>query len=210
MGSRALGWEAFLIGVVVFAVVYLIYELLRSRLASAKDIKLEKIEESVWRFDQSRLVAFLARYWKSDNDSDRQSRFELILTEYKNVGPWVYDEFFRDARYTFHLRYEHATVAGIGFDIVEDKVIVVTQIQGMKGATESLKLLKWERLLLAIVVAWARDQEYKEVRVQRAEKNIWIGHGNSRSSFKMHYDVTAKRSGFEFDKELGCFRLTLN
>lgn len=120
--------------------------------------------------------------------------------------------FYHDADYTVVLRYSGSgpttTVAGIGFD-VEDGTVFVKQIQGVQGKHEWLRPIKWERMLLALVVEWATIQGYKEVLVQRAKHNVWSTVRDDKRG-KMLYDVTAKRSGFKLDAARDVWRLTLS
>lgn len=119
--------------------------------------------------------------------------------------------FYSDARHSIVLsKFGWGYIALIGFDVVGD-VIFVKQIQGRYGFKEHLAPLKWERMLLAVVVQSARQSGLKEVRVQPAHKNKWptVSDQAANGRGKMLYDVTARRSGFKFDEDADCFKLVL-
>ncbi len=78
----------------------------------------------------------------------------------------------------------------------------------MAGMFKALRPFKWERMLLRVVVDWARVNGFREARVLIAEKNPW--HDNDKYDvFRMHYDVTAKRSGFKFNSAKNAYVLAL-
>lgn len=124
---------------------------------------------------------------------------------------------YRDASYTIAL-YERneATkkiptrdeyLACIGFDVVRNRVIV-TQIQGSRGKRKTLSLVKWERMLLAILIDWAKKNKFRQIKVIRAKDQNWYQTHRAQQMF-MHYDVTARRSGFSFDSESNQYVKTL-
>lgn len=127
----------------------------------------------------------------------------------------------RDTTYAFELQnYEH-TIALIDFDVGEEDILIIRQIQGDSqlcdhGNQEYLAPLKWERMLLRITIDWASQHGFRQVRVQRAEDNKWwsidippeplVEH---QERLRMRYNVTAKRSGLRFNTNLNCYVLDL-
>jgi hypothetical protein len=76
----------------------------------------------------------------------------------------------------------------------------VAQVQGVKGATDLMRPLRWEKLLYQVMLDWAAANGITQVRVLPAEQNRWFGlHRAER--MKMLYDVTAKRMGFRWDPD---------
>ncbi len=86
-------------------------------------------------------------------------------------------------------------LANVGFELGGIKLII-HQIQGSKGKKKFLAQLKWERMLVDLVYNWAKQNGFKEVRIQSAESNDWEKIKNT-SYGKMLYDITAERSGFK-------------
>lgn len=121
---------------------------------------------------------------------------------------------YRDASYTLALYQGEQTgenppeesnyLACVGFN-VETGQIIVRQIQGNPGKGEILRLFKWERMLLAILTDWARQSEFGQIKVIQAKDSGWYReHDKERiKRMFMHYDVTARRSGFSFDQSSG-------
>lgn len=121
---------------------------------------------------------------------------------------------YRDASYTLALYQGEQTdknppeklnyLSCIGFN-VEAGQIVVRQIQGNPGKGEILRLFKWERMLLAILTDWARQSGFSQIKVIQAKDSGWYReYAEERiKRMFMHYDVTAKRSGFSFDQSSG-------
>ena len=120
---------------------------------------------------------------------------------------------YRDASFTIALYGDVLTkeipedsdyLACIGFDADGDKIIV-RQIQGNPGKGETLCLFKWERMLLTILTDWARQNGFNQIRVIPAKNSNWFRDCESERAKRMfmHYDVTARRSGFSFDQESG-------
>ncbi|MBI2674319.1 MAG: hypothetical protein HYX22_01075 [Candidatus Yanofskybacteria bacterium] len=114
---------------------------------------------------------------------------------------------YRDALYTVSLYYRFTNndpeyLACIGFDIDDDKIIV-KQIQGNQGKGELLGLFKWERMLLSILTDWANESGFKQIRVIQAKNQRWCRNGDRMKRMYMHYDVTARRSGFNLDQDSG-------
>ena len=102
---------------------------------------------------------------------------------------------FRDGEYNFILRKvlreegkrtRRKGIACIGF-ILEQGAVIVVQIQGVRGEQEILKALRWEQMLLQVVVDWARENKYQRVSV--------IPSYNLKDNLRYH--VTPKKLGFQ-------------
>ena len=134
--------------------------------------------------------------------------------DYRSDGPY------RDASYTMALYVENGAgnymprredyLACIGFDVIENgRVIKILQIQGAPKKSTELSILKWERMLLSILTNWAKENRFTEVRVIQAKDQRWyIRYSQDKDHTKrmfLHYDVTARRSGFYFKDKLGCY-----
>ena len=102
---------------------------------------------------------------------------------------------YRDTRYTLAL-YKYDEL------LVEERKIVVRQIQGNPGKGETLRLFKWERMLLTILTDWAKKSGFSQIRVIEAKDQNWYRIHRAKQMF-MHYDVTARRSGFAFNQSIG-------
>ena len=107
-----------------------------------------------------------------------------------------------DAPYTFVLYHGSEPVATLSFE-GKEKAILIKQIQGIKGADQLLKPLKWARALIGVACSWATQNNIPEVQVlphSRASSPTVQQYG------KMNYDVPAGRSGFKYDPEAGLYR----
>ena len=141
---------------------------------------------------------------KSKQDADLpRYRFE------RDAGTGLSDRFstrFYGAPYTFVLCYDNMPIASISFK-AEKGAVLVTQIQGVKGAKDKLKPIKWGRALLAVVCDWAARSDVPEVRVLPHYRSRF---SRVREHGKLLYDVPAKRSGFTYDGDMGVYRKLIN
>lgn len=152
--------------------------------------------------DPGRYRIFLTngkRYWRHRRD---------LIGKYKHLNR---DIIYRDADYSFILTkvmtkrtgeiFWLGPLACVAFDSEGDSLIV-RQIQGAPGAKKHLKPFRWEKMLLQIVVDWARENKFMAVEVIRAEDSGWWRKDNEkrRRILHMKYDVTPKRCGFKFDE----------
>ncbi len=111
-------------------------------------------------------------------------------------------------------------IACIGFNIdaYDEEVVIIKQLQaaaqeGLRNShiefyeftRESLRGIKWERMLVAILLDLVFEKGFKRVEMIRAEQSKWYAYpynpistaADIRSRMKMRYDVTAKRMGFD-------------
>ena len=121
--------------------------------------------------------------------------------------------FFADAPYFFALMHGQVMLAGIGFKIL-GKSIFVVQIQAARSSKKSLlDPFRWERMLLRLLIDWAKENGFSQVLIQPADQNEYFINGtdNDRNKrLKMRYDVTARRSGFKLDPNLNAYSLPLS
>lgn len=111
-------------------------------------------------------------------------------------------------------------IACIGFnsDAYDEELIIIKQLQaatqeGLRNShiefheftRESLKGIKWERMLVTILLDLVFQNGFQRVKMIRAEQSKWYefpynpisNAADIRSRMKMRYDVTAKRMGFD-------------
>lgn len=86
----------------------------------------------------------------------------------------------------------------------------VIQIQGVPDKIVPLQRLRWEKMLLAVAVDWARRNDFRFIHVARAIVNRWykntkLGEAGQKRLY-LRYDVTAERMGFQPSK----FQCTLD
>lgn len=114
----------------------------------------------------------------------------------------------QDTSYALGLHYGPKLRAIIGFD-VQDDALRVGQIQGAYGEKEVLPYFTWwDSMLLRILTDLAREADFKQIRVQRAEANkYWNGlHARNRREALAHqrrlqkrYNESAELLGFKLD-----------
>lgn len=173
------------------------------------------------------------RWVKSGEFKIPQQLFEKILEKFSRapVNPFDFHVvhgysgvvtygIFPDAQFGFILRYEHPTLQGsypicsIWFDLIPwRRAIFVKQIQGRRGETKTacsaLKTIRWEKLLLKLVIEFGRLHEVRTVYVVTAERqDYWnkICPGLSHT-FKLRYNVTPRRLGFAPGKKFHSLQL---
>ncbi|OGE77664.1 MAG: hypothetical protein A2751_00560 [Candidatus Doudnabacteria bacterium RIFCSPHIGHO2_01_FULL_46_14] len=161
------------------------------------------------------LKLYLDKFFKffpsNEGDNELKQDFSLIMssgTGYNDA--WLGNGPYRDASYTIALyKSKHKkNVSGylccIGFDVqkVTKSEIVVKQIQGSFGKEGLLRLFKWERMMLKVLTDWASQNGFKKIWVIMAKNSFYYNrYGEDRKKrMYMHYDITARRSGFSFDE----------
>lgn len=130
----------------------------------------------------------------------------------RGYGPGKLHAIFVDAVYSLVLFKGTNPVCNIGFNLGEDNSsILVKQIQGIQGKHKELSSLRWEKILLQIVVDWARRNNLKKVSVIRSVDSDWHNSSNKERCERMYikYDVTARRMGFKFDEREKVYSLHL-
>ena len=117
----------------------------------------------------------------------------------------IFSDLYHDGRYSFILSYNSKPIGTISFCANENAACVL-QIQGVKGQRYELKPIKWERALLSLVCDWVAENGIPEIRVVPHHQQKWSG---MIVNGKLLYDVTAKRSGFSYDKEKDIYTKTV-
>lgn len=94
-------------------------------------------------------------------------------------------------------------ICGIWFNVdVPHRIVAVAQMQGVDlnrynmrtDLAAELRKFRWERMFLRLVIEWARQKGFVEVRVVTAVKQAFFSHAR-QERFHLRYDVTATREG---------------
>lgn len=100
---------------------------------------------------------------------------------------------------------------------INGRAVFIKQIQGLSGQQKELKSFKWERLLVRIVVDWAKSFDFQKVKILQAQQNRYF-HPEKKEDpewkgwhdrFKIRYNTTAERLGFKFNSEEDAYVLDL-
>ncbi len=198
-----------LAGVVLFVIIYLL------NLDILLGVALRRI---LWGramrdvFDQT-----LQRWHRTSDDEDiKRYSYHISFGVFSEQSMRGRSAIWWDVQYGIILRKDKKDIACIGFDIkAKENRIVVVQMQGVKGRSQLLENIRWERMLLDCVIAAAQRIGYREVAVAPASKNKWCKDAEKYNperlkKFQLRYDVTAKRSGFAWDKERELYCLSLD
>lgn len=136
-------------------------------------------------------------------------------SDYRGYARNGYRIAYRDGAYNFLLhrvtrvnatrKTRRRQIACIGFDInTEINCVVVKQIQGVKGEQTALWPLRWEKMLLQIVVDWARGNGFAAVKIEFYETR------RREEEMYLRYKITAERLGFKLDADGGASVLILS
>ncbi|MCP4677459.1 MAG: hypothetical protein GY854_18490 [Deltaproteobacteria bacterium] len=157
---------------------------------------------------------FLGDYTKQSQDVSESdmARYALdadIKLNGSNYGQRFKSKYF-DSTFNFCLTYNKELIATLGFEI-DERTLIVWQIQGIRGQRRPLQPIKWSRALLKYCADWGEKIGVKKIGVVSAEHNLWTAtHGHlDRKRGKLLYDVTAKRCGFKKGDD-GYYHLELN
>lgn len=157
------------------------------------------------------LSAYPARFKKGGVEIDPSKYGVFVSGRFRR--PQRDSNFVLDADYCFEFEVPNGdyskSLAVVAFNISGPKSIVVRQIQGSRGEEKQLRLFQWERMLLQIVVDWARRSGLKEVEVIQAQEQPYYNERRAQQ-FYIRYDVTARRSGFKFSPFRGRYVLKLS
>lgn len=161
----------------------------------------------------------LSKYFKEFSKENQKkeewlSTCSIYLYYHENArgyGCGRFSKIYVDAVYSFVLFKVEDSVCNIGFNVEEDNTILVKQIQGVRGMQEELSLFRWEKMLLQIVIDWARENGFEKVSVIRAEDSEWYRKEDKERCNRMYlkYDVTARRMGFKYDEKRKVYSLSL-
>ncbi len=123
--------------------------------------------------------------------------------------------FYIDGQYVFLLSCPDENnidvdIACLAFDRFGSKSICIKQIQGRPSYGEVnyrdyLKAIKWERFLIKVACQWAKSNNLKVYMVS-AKKSPWYNKSRQKEMY-MRYDVTARRSGFKFNRLTQYYKL---
>ena len=131
----------------------------------------------------------------------------------------VFSGIYRDAEYSFlfcrKVYFRSLPLAIISFNPYADPIsgawiVKIRQIQcvGGKRNENPLYWLRWERMLVQIVVDWARKECFDRVEILPAKQSRWTDKAPLERLY-VRYDVTAKRCGFRYDKNSETYMLSL-
>lgn len=133
-----------------------------------------------------------------------------------------------DATYGIVLAYKHLVngreeyreIACVGFEI-DRSIIHIKQIQGARYRHEELSPLRWEKLLIKVVIEIAQRLGFITVEILPAERNDYyipsdhelesrhISKKDWQQLLKLRYDVVAKRLGFKWDPQKRVYEYSL-
>jgi len=149
---------------------------------------------------------FIKSKFKSLNYSEYDIRRWAGQT-FKDVNLNGVDLLF-ESPYGFILKKNAVPLAVSSFEVTENTPgILVRQLQGIEGAVKELQPLKWSKLLLSRIISFADRNDIPEVFVLPYSRNTYRFMRRDRFFIKgerdngfLIYDVTARRSGFEYDE----------
>ncbi len=191
-------------------------------------MKTETLVEGLRKIGKCRKAGIdLRPYLERFSKSSCPTRFSYLLFSERRGEDGHYSKKFKlcyplgsvyyDASYGFVLAARMFSVfkfpvAVIGFGAdTNNSTVIIKQIQGVRGAADFLAGIRWEKLLVSVVVDWARLHGAKKVEIIRAQDNFWYncGDGERMHRMRFHYDVTAKRCGFRLDEKTKLYVLHL-
>ena len=124
---------------------------------------------------------------------------------------------YSDGDYGFVLVYQtgrrgpREVLAMIGFEIDKSNVRIV-QLQCCvrgQGSPELLRKLRWEKMLVQVVIDWAKaHRRFDVVGIVPGKQNDWYSKERAPRLY-LRYDVTAQRMGFKLDEEAKLYKLAL-
>lgn len=173
------------------------------RSKESQDLKLFKKSNKGKRYDID-LYPYLMRFFKEGREErERCDAYSLYAYRSKKEGYGSVElhAIYVDAVFSFILFKDKNPIANIGFNIEADNSILVKQIQGVRGRQDELGFLRWEKMLLQIVMDWARRNKFKKISVIRSIDSKWHRDYDKERRERMYlkYDVTARRMGFKYD-----------
>ena len=98
----------------------------------------------------------------------------------------------------------------------EERDVIIRQMQAThidkERVNQVLYPLKWERMLVSMLVGWSFQNSVNNVMILPAERNIYWDQGQRlrngltleqhQHNLRMRYDVTAKRLGFKYEEKI--------
>ncbi len=177
---------------------------------------------------QISLEPYLRKFAKANTDVGSLSNYSIVM--FRNglkYTPRDFDRFYFDADYNLVLMApmpvgfwkEQRGVACVGFTAEKEMgTITIRQLQAFdpeplrnshrefhRFTKELLEPIKWERMLVVILLDLVFGNGFRRVEMIRANESKWYGQPYCLKShvcdiqgrMKMRYDVTARRMGFE-------------
>lgn len=167
-----------------------------------KYVELEKFQSDT--FYEPGLEQYLNDFKKPGTKHKLNFKNFFLRYSYGRGSNKFFCSIYSDADYTLVLTQKEngkeGAVACISFNVVNRSTVLIEQIQGVRMRLSILQNFRWEKMLLKIVMDWAKNAGFKRVRVIQAKSSLWYTDYRAQSLF-MKYDVTARRSGFKFDKK---------
>lgn len=156
----------------------------------------------------------LPRFQKNGVSTDILRRYSIT---FMSSGPGTRGAVYWDTPFGLVLTNDFCEVAWIGFQPHEENGLLIAQIQGSLGATSVLQSIRWERLLVTLLIELARKAGgYNAVEILPATSLRWFfgnvkdpGLAQLRARLKMRYDVTAQRMKFKWDETRKRYRFEL-
>ena len=165
------------------------------------------------------LLAYFKRFSKKGFKSKIKVGEYKIHQFYKESGAGrlhgtIYSPIYVDAAYNFALVKGKKSICGIAFRAGGTSAyarIFVRQIQGVPGKQKDLRPFRWEKMLLQILIDWAKQNGFERIDIVRAKNTgWWTRHKSERNErLYMKYDVTAKRMGFKLSGNRRVYSLHL-
>lgn len=160
------------------------------------------------------LSDYLKKFLKNNVKEKIEFEKYLIYLFYKEGGSGYGDIenkriIYFDTHYNFVLLHDREPICSIGFNrrFIERSTIFVKQIQGVRGKQKELSPFRWEKMLLQILIDWARKNRFKRINVIRSVDHEYYSAYDEEKNRRMHmkYDVTARRMGFKYDEKRGVY-----
>lgn len=158
-------------------------------------------------------------YHLKTNESLPTGNFVISEPIFGGRAPfWENSYFVLDGNFGFFLGYHEKErrsnlwLCGTTFSSDEASSLIILQLQTVKHhqssspeyqneqfrTREILQKLRWERVLVALAVEWARKMDFATVCIRPAHMNPQVWDGRlPQDRAKVRYDVTAQRLGFK-------------
>ncbi len=194
----------------------------RSRLLSAinavaekkveQDLESEKRKDGLLAFNKGELLnddlvaSYLHIYSKNEPVDTEGYTIQLYGEGQRFWAKGLY----RVTPYAFVLLKDENPIACIGVDVESETMLKVKQLQAVPEQREAHSVLRWEKMFLKVIEDWGQRHGFNEAGVTKAEDTDWWNKkipdlDRHRQALKMRFDITAKRSGYKFDKKRNCF-----
>lgn len=156
------------------------------------------------------LLGYFKRFSKKRFKSKVRVGEHKIHLFYKENAPGrlrgtIYRCIYTDTPYNFALLKGEQPICGIAFEAgkaAASASILVKQIQGVKDMRIELRPFRWEKMLLQILMDWAKQNGFERIEVVRAKSTEWWTKYKSERNKRLYmkYDVTARRMGCRLNR----------